>query len=447
MVLINRNQQPTVRRQMSYSGGDLQQDQLIGNDISAVRSNSVSCVMGDDDSCSTSSITSHHSLNSSFNGSFSFGDKLSKRSSRIVSNGPVLPSTFNSMGHPMKASRPLPRWILPLIYTLTIFSWTRAIQYRSSSFDVISNLDIEFAAMSSQKTQTWKLLREARKNRDSIAKQQKKLKKTQRLFGHELRMMEELYEADKSDTSDMAKIPPETMTKFKNRKSAGVAASWIEHRQEALLQKIYNLQAHIQEESRQQVLQKYGPGPHRVLFQVLSREARKPGTFVVELAPVEKMPHSIELFLDMVTNKMWDNSVFYHHLTQHHVVAAAQVTYGTFQSKKHHFEALGYDGIVFPEYHQDYPHKKYTIGFAGRGPNFYINTMDNTEHHGPGGQGHHDLATDADPCFGRIISGIDVVSKDMMIGRHKGKSPTGWEDFDLTRIASVQLLTEPAQRN
>jgi cyclophilin family peptidyl-prolyl cis-trans isomerase len=446
MVLVNRNQQLAVSKQSNHPGRNIQRVREFGNETSSVRSTSVSCAMGDDDNCSTSSFSSHHSLSSSFNGSFSLGDNLSKRSSSFLSNGPVLPSTFNSLGHPMKASRPLPRWILPLIYTLTIFSWTRAIQYRSNSFDVISMLETEFEATSSQKTQTWKLLQEARKNRDNIANEQKKLKKTQRLFGHEMRMMEELYEADKSDAADVAKIPPETMAKFKNRKSAGVAASWIGHRRESLLHKIYSLQAYIQEESRQRVLQKYGPGPHRVQFRVLSREARKPGDFIVELAPVEKMPHSIEMFLDMVTNKMWDNSVFYHHLTQRHVVAAAPVSYGTFQSKQHQFEALGYNGLAFPEYHQDYAHEKYTIGFAGRGPNFYINGMNNSEHHGPGGQGHHDLATDADPCFGRIISGFDVVSKDMMVGRHKGKTPTGWADFDLTRIASVKLLTEPSRR-
>jgi cyclophilin family peptidyl-prolyl cis-trans isomerase len=399
--------------------------------------------MGDDDSCSISTISSHHSLNSSFN--LSFADSTTKRSSSALADGPVLPSTFNSLGaNPLKTRMALPRWALPLVYVLTIFSWIRAIQYRSGSFEVIETLNAEFASLASQKSQTWKLLMEAKKNQNNVAKQQKQLKKTQRLFGHEMHMIEELYEADTSDVGDVAEIPPETMAKFKNRKSAGVAASWIQHRQEALLHKIYSLQAYIQEESRQRVLQKYGQGPHRVHFHVLSREARKPGDFIVELASIDKMPHSVETFLDMVTNKMWDNSVFYHHMTQSHVVAAAPVAYGTFQSKQHHFEALGYNGTSYPEYHKDYPHEKFTIGFAGSGPNFYINTMDNTDHHGPGGQGHHDLATDADPCFGKIVSGFDVVSKDMMTGRHKGKKPSGWEDFDLTRIASVQLMTNIA---
>ncbi|KAG7359042.1 cyclophilin type peptidyl-prolyl cis-trans isomerase [Nitzschia inconspicua] len=444
MVLINRNQQPPAHKQRSCTSINVPTERRSSYGSSSVRSSSFSCAMGDDDSCSVSSISSHPSISSSFN--VSFADTKSRRSSTILSNGPLLPSTLSSMGNPTKTSKPLPRWMLPLIYTFTVFSWIRAIQFRSGSFDVLVSLNSEFESLSSQRSQTWKLLMDAKKNHNNVMKQQKKLKKTQRLFDHEIRMIEELYEADTSDSSDLPEIPPETMAKFKNRKSAGVAASWIEHRQEALLHKIYSLQSHIQEESRQNVIQKYGPGPHRVHFHVLSREARKPGDFIVELASIDKMPHSVETFLDMVASKMWDNSVFYHHVTQHHVVAAAPVSYGTFQSKQHQFQALGFNGTSYPEYHKDYPHEKFTIGFAGTGPNFYINTMDNSDHHGPGGQGHHDLATDADPCFGKIVSGFDIVSTDMVMGRHKGKSPTRWEDFDLTRIASIQLMTNTDQR-
>ncbi|KAL3910977.1 MAG: hypothetical protein SGILL_007468, partial [Bacillariaceae sp.] len=415
----------------------------VGDSSSGARNNSFTCAMGDDDSCSVSTISSHHSLNSSFNGSFSMPGK---RSSSFLSSGGaggLLPSTFSGLGNPMKTGRPVPRWMLPLLYGLTLFSWLLAFRSRSGSFELLSAIDFEMESLSLQKSHTWKMLKDARKNRDAVAKQQRKLKKTQRLFEHESRMLEELYEADTSEEKDLAEIPEETWAKFKNRKSAGIAASWIEHRQEALLHKVYGLQAFIQDESRQRVIQKYGPGPHRVHFHVLSREGRKPGNFVVELASLRKMPHAVEMFLDMVANKMWDNTVFYHHQTQSHVVAAAPVTYGTFQSKQHQFESLGFDGVSFPEYNKDYPHQQYTIGFAGSGPNFYINTMDNTDHHGPGGQGHHDLATDADPCFGKIVSGVDIISNDMMTGRHKGKNPTGWEDFDLSRIVSVSIMSNP----
>ena len=42
---------------------------------------------------------------------------------------------------------------------------------------------------------------------------------------------------------------------------------------------------------------------------------------------------------------------------------------------------------------------------------FYINTQDNAQIHGPGGQHHHDLHEEGDPCFGKVISGHHVVDR------------------------------------
>merc|ERR1719242_284964 len=71
------------------------------------------------------------------------------------------------------------------------------------------------------------------------------------------------------------------------------------------------------------------------------------------------------------------------------------------------------DEVLFQEFHKDFPHHQWTLGFAGRpgGPDFYINKIDNTENHGPGGQDHYDLYEEADPCFGRIVDGFDVLEK------------------------------------
>mmetsp|Transcript_21664 Transcript_21664/g.24179 ORF Transcript_21664/g.24179 Transcript_21664/m.24179 type:complete len:150 (-) Transcript_21664:64-513(-) len=145
----------------------------------------------------------------------------------------------------------------------------------------------------------------------------------------------------------------------------------------------------------------------------------------------------------MITNKVWDNTVFYSHRTQEHVIAAAPIVYGTFQSKDRQMESLGYEGVSFPEYSESFPHKQYTLGFAGNGPNFYINSINNIDHHGPGGQGHHELSPDADPCFGEIVNGFDVIKSDMQIGRHKGNSPKGWADYDLTRVITAKLVPHP----
>jgi hypothetical protein len=70
-------------------------------------------------------------------------------------------------------------------------------------------------------------------------------------------------------------------------------------------------------------------------------------------------------------------------------------------------------GLAYQEYHPDYPHKKWTLGYAGRpgGPAFYISTVDNTANHGPGSQGSK---TEADGIIGRVLPnspGISVVQR------------------------------------
>lgn len=415
-----------------------------------------SCAMGDDDS--SSSIMSETSSKASLAVFSPFRGTAKKRQSLGLrsSSASFLPSTTCTSssssilaGSPLRdkksslqygSSSATPRWLLPLIYMLTGLSWFRAFSFRSANFDLISSLDNELEALVVQGGATVQLLKEAQRSRSTLYAKVATLKKTQRLFQHELRMIEELYEAEASSHTDDVPIPQETIDKFEKRKSASVASKWIEQRQEALLHKVYNLQTYVRKESYAKVIEKYGPGPYQVRFDVRTNEGRTPGFFIVELAPLEVVPHAIEKFLDMVAAKIWDNTVFYSHKSQSHVIAAAPVVYGTFQSKELQLKALGHTGTSFPDYNPSFPHKRLTIGFSGNGPNFYINAIDNTVHHGPGGQKHHTLPTDADPCFGHIVSGHQVVTKGMLPGKHNGQNPAQWQDFDLTRIIKVELL-------
>ena len=68
--------------------------------------------------------------------------------------------------------------------------------------------------------------------------------------------------------------------------------------------------------------------------------------------------------------------------------------------------------LAFQEYHASYPHKKYTLGMASRpaGPSFYVNKMDNVANHGPGGQGHHVLEEEGEPCFARVVYGFQALN-------------------------------------
>eukprot|EP00980_Cylindrotheca_fusiformis_P004570 scaffold977_cov128-Cylindrotheca_fusiformis.AAC.6 len=336
----------------------------------------------------------------------------------------------------------IPRWNLSLMYFLVAVSWFSALRFSGSSSSLSSELDSKLHSLNLQKEQTQHLIDDARTTRDSILRQSRKQQRTKRLFDHEARMSEELYEMQQASSNSH-------VSKLIEQRQNGITTSWVKQRQEALQQKITNLQSIVQEQSRKQLVEKFGHGPHSVRFDVLTgQDARIPGSFVVELASIDLMPYSVEVFLDMIVAGVWDNTVFYHHASQHHVVAAAPVSYGTFDAKKSHFEALGFSGLSFPEYSESLPHsmashnsphEQYTIGFSGNGPNFYINTIDNSRHHGPGGQGHHELSSDADPCFGKVVSGHQVI-KEMMQDRSPSSNPKTWADFDISRLVRVHLL-------
>ena len=77
------------------------------------------------------------------------------------------------------------------------------------------------------------------------------------------------------------------------------------------------------------------------------------------------------------------------------------------------FQDIHLDTLAYQEYNVKFPHKKFTVGFAGRpsGPDFYINKVDNSIAHGPGGQTHHALTEEADPCFGEIVDGFPTIEK------------------------------------
>ncbi|VEU35307.1 unnamed protein product [Pseudo-nitzschia multistriata] len=399
----------------------------------------MSCAMGDDDNGSISSVSSRQS---------SFSSMTSDNTEHERRSPSILPSTF---GGNMNSSRTnsqnlyhhqqakTPRWVLLVMCGTIMLSWFRAVQYRTISYGILSSMDTELESIEFQKRQSTRLWKDATDTKNSFAKQHWKLKKTQKNFQHETRMLEEMAELEAASDNDNIEIPEAAREKFQNRRTGDVAKKWIEHRQEALLHKVYSLQAYIRENSRQRVIEKYGYGPHHVVFDVKSREGRKSGKFTVRMAPLTAVPHAVETFMDMVSNKVWDNTVFYYHHSQAHVVAAAPVVYGTFQTKDHELESLGHNGVSFPEYSPSFPHKQHTIGFAGSGPNFYINSIDNEDHHGPGSQGHHELEGDADPCFGEVINGFDTI-REMQYARHRGDVPRVWSDYDLTRIIKATLV-------
>jgi cyclophilin family peptidyl-prolyl cis-trans isomerase len=119
----------------------------------------------------------------------------------------------------------------------------------------------------------------------------------------------------------------------------------------------------------------------------------------------------------------------------------------------------GLDSVSFQEYHPEYPHEKYTIGFHS-GPEFYINLMNNTLDHGPkepilkdalgDDEVVDETALEPDPCFGKIISGFEVIDKISEEGITRGDLPdeskeTKDGDDEIELELSDSLLIQPVR--
>lgn len=166
---------------------------------------------------------------------------------------------------------------------------------------------------------------------------------------------------------------------------------------------------------------RYGPAPtFYVELQLLidpKSNIYNAGTYnsynsvVIETARVEYMPHSVFHFLELVSHNVYDGTTF--HRRANHIIQAGP----SVKSLDYNNSSLQLDpslgSVMFQEYSSEVPHKMYTLGFAGRpgGPDFYINMKDNSKLHGPGGQTWHygDIVDDADPCFGTVLKGVDVI--------------------------------------
>ena len=166
------------------------------------------------------------------------------------------------------------------------------------------------------------------------------------------------------------------------------------------------------------LLNRYGPEPHRVKFSLKfspmalsAPDGSNPATFVIELAPMDLMPHAVYTFLQMVDNGLWlevshdeDGQVKhtaaaeFRQIADHVIVAQPRA-----EALKKFISSHGIPSMSFPEYTKEYDHLPYTIGFSRKhpGPSFYISTKDNRINH------------DGDPCFGKIIEGFDTVDRMM----------------------------------
>ena len=169
---------------------------------------------------------------------------------------------------------------------------------------------------------------------------------------------------------------------------------------------IGNLQKHLQDISKRDAIQKYGAGKIRVELELEfpgnshSNLKEGPNTIIMEMAPLDMMPHSVYVFLEMVDAQLFDGCSFI--LNAMHVIKAAPLPYdgSSAAAKVRSFAARGLESVAFREYSPDFPHDQYSVGFAADdSPSFYINTQDNSDIHV------------GEPCFAKIISGFETVQR------------------------------------
>lgn len=189
----------------------------------------------------------------------------------------------------------------------------------------------------------------------------------------------------------------------------------IDQKREYWERKATSMMEKITFRGRKEVLEQFGPGPHYVKLTLGFESSPENESILLELAPLDSMPHTIHMFLKMVQENMYASSTFV--LSREHIIVGGPVDARN-EDNNHELEQRmlreGYfphGVLLFKEYSPDHPHLPYTFGFNHiGGPIFYINMEDNTELHGPS-HSAQDGFREGEPCFARIIEGKDVVQR------------------------------------
>jgi cyclophilin family peptidyl-prolyl cis-trans isomerase len=335
--------------------------------------------------------------------------------------------------------------VTSLVYIVAALSWISALYLSRQT-------NIEFASLQSKHVgQNHQYQIQLASMNDLVKQIQTKqseiqhLQETRQSLEHELAVLQTLHD-DGHDVVANAEDEP-TTTMIQSNESVEL---WLQHRQDEMKHRIDHLIQYTQNFSHQQVIEQWGEGPHRVAFTVEYNNEHGHiynRQFLVELASVHDMPHSVHFFLEMVAMKLWDHTVLLHHEKIEHLIAAVPIDFRYSQYKHSHLAYLGWKNMGFPEYHPKHTHNKYTLGFANKGPTWYINTVNNVVSHGPGGQPKKQLLGDADPCFGTVIEGTDVVDDLIQFGLHQKQTeldpghPLVDDPHTWTHLIKVELVS------
>jgi hypothetical protein len=177
----------------------------------------------------------------------------------------------------------------------------------------------------------------------------------------------------------------------------------LEKREEALFKGIDNLKWHIQENNQFDVFETYGPGPYQVEITLsaaagVDSRSRK---FVLEMAPLSTMPHSVHHFLRMVSEGVWEHMSFVQGPNAPNVLHSTPMDMTTAETTNANFEKMRLTTLMFTEQSPEYRFGPYKVAFVGTpgGPDFYV----------AGNQEPRDSTEGGASCFATVVSGRDVV--------------------------------------
>jgi hypothetical protein len=250
-----------------------------------------------------------------------------------------------------KEESPVLKYILILV-CLSFFGTT--LHYRGKYVGTLSKLNVKSMDEAVRIVANVKLDKE-RWKRDS---QQKRIDQ-----GEYKKRLDKLEEKNRKlqKEKDELFVKYETQPPPQKDDKALVDLKKLASRGNTMMKQIELLQNVTQRESKRAVLDRFGPGPHHVKLSL-----KLPGDIegiehyvVVEMAPLDLMPHAVHLFLEQVAHKLWDNTVFY--VNGPHVILAGPQDYigdSEIWALKP-FEDNQLDKLAFPEYSPEYPHLPY----------------------------------------------------------------------------------------
>ena len=193
----------------------------------------------------------------------------------------------------------------------------------------------------------------------------------------------------------------------------------LEKREDALIRRIDELERHIREDNSFDLIETYGPGPYQVEITLspTSTVDINNRSFVLEMAPLSAMPHSVHHFLRMVSNGLWNHMSFLLSPKTPNVLHATPMDMTTAERTNEKFVKSKLTTLSFSERSPEYPFGPYTVAFLGTpgGPDFYI----------AGNQPPRD--SNVVSCFATVISGRNVVDAYIQ------KIPTVFDDHHMTK--------------